>query len=137
MIGLKLILRPNPTKKWGISSLFGHLFIHTLIHSITQQRAHLAWASICLLKRLQGSWRRITVLHTIVSWNCLQLCDQLAFKVNKCGKKLSVLTQFVVVLSSPASQIFLEKEEDAGNTIVFAAQLGHTRLCSTENSPFG
>lgn len=47
--------------------------------------------------------------------------------------KNSLLTQFVVVLSSPASQIFLERE-DAGNVIVLAAWLEHMRFCNTENS---
>ena len=36
-----------------------------------------------------------------------------------------MLTQFVTVLSSPASQIFLERTEEAGNTIVFDTQMGH------------
>lgn len=117
---------PKSYQKWG-DFLFICSFIHSYIHSFdnSTKSSPTMGQRLCLLKRLQASWRRnARAAHYFVSWNCLQLWDQLAFNVNKCGKKLSVLTQFVVVLSSPASQIFLEREEDAGNTIVFAAQLG-------------
>ena len=36
-----------------------------------------------------------------------------------------MLTQIFTGLSSPAAQIFLERTEEAGNTIVFDAQMGH------------
>lgn len=119
------------------------LFICSFIHSYTHSFDNSTKSSPSVGQHLpsEETSRQLEekhrAAHYCVSWNCLQLWDQLAFNVNKCGKKLSVLTQFVVVLSSPASQIFLEREDDAGNTVVFAAQLRHTRLCSTENSPFG
>lgn len=36
-----------------------------------------------------------------------------------------MLTQFVTVLSSPASLIFLERTGATDNSIVFDAQMGH------------